>query len=141
MFTFLGIRVPLEKVKLLYRTLKKDKKSIFKVYLCEDTFHSRTDGEPIEETVERCRGFVGLVRDSLKPIEIPPLIEEFEVFLQEKKIFQELKIPATGGAEVYPGIPHEVLYYLEDLPRDSDSDDDDDEDFYYKAEDKYYKDD
>jgi hypothetical protein len=140
MLTFFGIKVPLENVKLLYKTLKKDKKSIFKVYLCENTFHNKTDGEPIEETVERCTGFVGLFRESLKPVEIPPLLKEFEGFLQEKKIFEELKISVTNGAEVYPGIPHQVLYYLEDLPRENDSEDEDDDVFYYKADDEYYND-
>lgn len=135
MYCFLGIKVPLEKVKDLYRALKKEKKSVFKVYLCETETHSRTDCEPAEATLARCTGFLGMIRESFKPSEITTQLKEFEEFMQEMdKIVKKLKIPVTCGAEIYSGIAHRVHYYIDDLPDEKESDDENGGDAYYNVD-------
>ena len=72
-------------------------------------------------------GLVALVRESLKPIDVPHSVKKFEVFLQENV---ELKISVISSAEVILGIPHQVLYCLEDLPLQNYSDDEHDDNIY-----------
>jgi hypothetical protein len=123
MDTFLGLEVPLEKVKILLKTLKKENKSIFKVYLCESESHTRNEWERAEEKLCRCMGFLGMVRESFTPCEITSRLKEFEDFMQEKEeIFKALEIPVTCGAKISSGIKHSVRDYIDDLPDDEDLD-------------------
>ena len=137
MYTFLGIEVPLEKVKLLFKTLLKEKKSIFKVYLCESESHTRTEHETAENKIGRCMGFVGVVRESFTPSEITTRLKEFEEFMHEKEeIFKKLNVPVTCGTGIRAGIRHRVDDYIDDLPDDVPDDEEWDD---YEAGYAYYK--
>jgi hypothetical protein len=130
----------LEKVKLLYKTLKKENKPVFKVYLYENKTHFRTDGERPEATLERCTVFLGVVSESFKPTEITTRLREFDEFVQDKKeILKELKISVTCGAEIFDGIAHRVIYFLEDLPTEKDSGDEDEDCSCNKSDSEYYE--
>ena len=137
MYSFLGIEVPLEKVKLLFKTLLKEKKSIFKVYLCESESHTRTEHETTENKLGRCMGFVGVVRESFTPSEITTRLKEFEEFMHEKEeIFKKLNIPVTCGTGICAGIRHRVDDYIDYLPDDVPDDEEWDD---YEAGYAYYK--
>ena len=106
------------------------------MYLCETETHSRTEGEPAEEKLDRCIGFLGVVRESFTPSEITTRLKEFEEFLQEKEeIFKKLNIPVTCGTGICAGIEHRVHYYIDDLPDDEQSDDEKGDDAYYERDD------
>lgn len=140
MHTLLGIKIPLDKVKILYKILKKEKKSVFKVYLYEKETHSRTEGEPPVAKLQRCTGFLGMISESLKPTEIISRLREFDEFLQDKKeILKELKISVTCGAEIYAGIAHRVIYYRGDLPTEKAPDNEDDDGSCNKSDYDYYE--
>jgi hypothetical protein len=56
--SFLGIQIPLKKLKVLYKRLAEEPKSVFGVHIYEKEIHSRTECEDHSDTLERCTGFL-----------------------------------------------------------------------------------
>ena len=123
--SFLGIEIPLEKVKALYRRFAEEPKSVFGVYIYEKEIHSRTECEAISDTLERCTGFLGIVEKQFSADELVALRHEFAEFLRNNcKILKEFGVEITDPV-VRGGIQHDVEWYIENLESDMESGDDD----------------
>ncbi len=113
--SFLGIEVPLEKVKALYRRFAEEPKSVFGVYIYEKRMHSRTERELISDMLERCTGFLGIVEKQFSADELVALRHEFAEFLRgNRKILKEFGVELTDPV-VRGGIQHDTEDYLEYL--------------------------
>ena len=122
---FLGIDIPLDKVKELHSRLPKKSKSPFKVHICEGSIHSRAEFEGYEEVLERSIGFLGTVEERFSADELVTLRREFGEFLKSKqKILKECGIEKTEFV-VRAGIHHDMEDYLEYLESDMESEDND----------------
>jgi hypothetical protein len=123
--SFLGIKVPLKKLKALYKRFADEPKSVFGVYIYEKQIHSRTECEDHSDTLERCTGFLGIVEKQFSADELVALRHEFAEFLRgNRKILKEIGVEITDPV-VRGGIKHNVKWYLEDLESDMESGDDD----------------
>jgi len=116
--SFLGIEIPLKKVKALYRRFAGEPKSVFGVYIYEKEIHSRTEYEAVSDTLERCTGFLGIVEKQFSADELVALRHEFAEFLRNnRKILKEFGVEITDTV-VRGGIKHNVEWYLKDLESD-----------------------
>jgi hypothetical protein len=123
--SFLGVEIPLGKVKELHSRLPKKSKSPFKVHLCETTIHSRAEFEGCHKVLERSIGFLGTVEEKFSADEFVTLRREFGEFLKSKqKILKECGIENTEFV-VRAGIHHHMEDYLEYLESDMESEDND----------------
>ena len=116
---FFGVTIPLEHVKALYYAMEKGflKDTPYDtLYLYESWKHSRCEGEDVEDFLDRCDGFLGIV--GVKEYSLEELAEYRDKFcsflLENADVLKEYDI---GFPELMAGFTHDNIDdYLEFLP-------------------------
>lgn len=129
MSVFYGIIFNTKRVKAISKAIKEGRLRIpdsCTLTLLEDKIHSRTEGENAEDTLERCRGFLGIVRLSVTLEKLDVLKPAFHKALDEnRELLRELGVSKLNPA-LRGGIAEDLDICLGDEEESSGSSSDED---------------
>ena len=109
MSVFYGIVFDIDTIKAIFKAMKRGtlrNPDLYTLNLLEEQIHSRTECESFADTLERCKGFLGIVRSAITTDELEAFKPTFHRALDEnRELLRELGVreltPALRG-----GISH-----------------------------------